>query len=196
MIGAVTVFCGSSDRWTPGTFEAARELARSCAAAVAARLWRRWAGPHGRTGPRAVLAAGGEVVGADSPGPARSRGGEATLTELMVTEGLRERKALMDTRGDAFAALPGGLGTLEEILEVMAPQAARLSPEAHRRPDLDGFYQPAMEPDPAGHRHGLHQIRVPRSLVSGPGRRRAAPLPRGVCSPRLCPQVALTPGSP
>ena len=78
--------------------------------------------------------------------------GETTVTELMVTEGLRDRKAIMDTRGDAFVALPGGLGTLEEILEVMALKQLGY----HRKPiavlDLDGFYRAAVEPDPAGHR--------------------------------------------
>ncbi len=39
--------------------------------------------------------------------------------ELIVTEGLRERKAVMDARSDAFIALPGGFGTLEEILEII-----------------------------------------------------------------------------
>ena len=39
--------------------------------------------------------------------------------ELIVTDGMRERKAIMEARGDAFIALPGGLGTFEEIFEII-----------------------------------------------------------------------------
>lgn len=42
-----------------------------------------------------------------------------TCDELIVTEGMRERKAIMDARSDAFIALPGGFGTLEELLEII-----------------------------------------------------------------------------
>ena len=42
-----------------------------------------------------------------------------TCDELIVTEGMRERKAIMDVRSDAFIALPGGFGTLEELLEII-----------------------------------------------------------------------------
>jgi len=142
VIGAVTVFCGSSDRVAAGYFEAARELGEK----LARRRWRLiyGGGGLGLMGAlaRAVLGAGGEVVGVIPKALLDLGVGEDTVTELMVTEGLRDRKAIMDTRGDAFVALPGGLGTLEEILEVMALKQLGY----HRKPiavlDLDGFYQP------------------------------------------------------
>jgi uncharacterized protein (TIGR00730 family) len=65
--------------------------------------------------------------------------------ELIVTEGLRERKAIMDARSDAFIALPGGYGTLEEVLEIITLKQLRY----HNKPiiilNLDGFYQPLLD---------------------------------------------------
>jgi len=68
---------------------------------------------------RAVHAAGGRVVGVI---PERLRDLELAYEdadELIVTQTMRERKALMEERADAFIALPGGFGTLEELIEVM-----------------------------------------------------------------------------
>lgn len=62
--------------------------------------------------------------------------------ELVITEDLRDRKARMDAEADAFVALPGGLGTYEEILEVLNLKYLRY----HEKPVIflnkDGFYEP------------------------------------------------------
>jgi cytokinin riboside 5'-monophosphate phosphoribohydrolase len=64
--------------------------------------------------------------------------------ELVVTETLRERKAEMDARADAFVALPGGFGTLEELLEVLTLRQLRL----HDRPvvlvNVAGYWEPFL----------------------------------------------------
>jgi uncharacterized protein (TIGR00730 family) len=64
--------------------------------------------------------------------------------ELVVTETLRERKAEMDARADAFVALPGGFGTLEELLEVLTLRQLRL----HDRPvvliNVAGYWDPFL----------------------------------------------------
>lgn len=63
-----------------------------------------------------------------------------TCDELIVTEGMRERKAVMDARSDAFIALPGGFGTLEEILEIITLKQLKY----HNKPiailNVNGFY--------------------------------------------------------
>ncbi|NLY74746.1 MAG: TIGR00730 family Rossman fold protein [Firmicutes bacterium] len=63
-----------------------------------------------------------------------------TCDELIVTTGLRERKAVMDSRSDAFIALPGGFGTLEEILEIITLKQLKY----HNKPvviiNVNGFY--------------------------------------------------------
>lgn len=60
--------------------------------------------------------------------------------ELIVTEGMRERKAIMDARSDAFVALPGGFGTLEEVLEIITLKQLKY----HNKPvvilNTAGFY--------------------------------------------------------
>jgi hypothetical protein len=65
--------------------------------------------------------------------------------ELLVTEDMRTRKAEMDARADAFLVLPGGIGTLEELLEIWVARTLRM----HDRPvvvlDPDGLYAPLRE---------------------------------------------------
>ncbi|MCX7615063.1 MAG: TIGR00730 family Rossman fold protein [Clostridiales bacterium] len=65
--------------------------------------------------------------------------------ELVVTKGMRERKAKMDHRSDAFIALPGGYGTLEEILEIITLKQLRY----HNKPivilNINGFFNHLLE---------------------------------------------------
>ena len=100
-------------------FTAARELGEK----LARRGWRLvyGGGSVGLMGvlSRAVLAGGGHVTGVIPKALLDLGVGERGVSELIVTDGLRDRKAIMDERGDAFVALPGGLGTLEEVLEVL-----------------------------------------------------------------------------
>jgi uncharacterized protein (TIGR00730 family) len=79
---------------------------------------------------RAVHAAGGEVFGAIPRSLVERELAYGPADEMVVTETLRERKAVMDARSDAFIALPGGFGTLEELLEVLTLRQLRL----HDRP--------------------------------------------------------------
>ncbi len=140
MIAAVTVFCGSSNAVEPKYFTAARELGEK----LARRGWRLvyGGGSVGLMGAlsRAVLAEGGHVPGVIPKALLDLGVGERGVSELVVTDGLRDRKAIMDERGDAFVALPGGLGTLEEVLEVLTLKQLGY----HTKPvvvlDLDGFY--------------------------------------------------------
>jgi len=66
----------------------------------------------------AVLAGGGEVIGVIPRGLFRSEIAHQGCSELRVVSSMHERKALMTELADAFVALPGGLGTFEELLEV------------------------------------------------------------------------------
>jgi uncharacterized protein (TIGR00730 family) len=115
----VCVFCGSARGAHPGYAEAARALA---AELVQRRLGLVYGG--GSVGLMGVLAdaclaEGGEVIGV-IPGPLASPELAHTgLTDLRVVGSMHERKALMGALADAFVALPGGLGTLEETLEIL-----------------------------------------------------------------------------
>jgi uncharacterized protein (TIGR00730 family) len=88
----------------------------------------------------AVLAGGGEVIGVLPRGLARKELAHNGLTELHLVGSMHERKARMASLADGFVALPGGLGTLEEILEILT--WAQLG--IHRKPvglvDVGGYW--------------------------------------------------------
>lgn len=78
---------------------------------------------------RGVHASGGKVVGV-LPQFMKSKDIEyAEADELIVTRDMRERKAIMDDRADAFIALPGGVGTLEELMEILSMKQLQLNPK-------------------------------------------------------------------
>ncbi len=142
MISAVTVFCGSSSTVAPRYFAAARELGEK----LTRRGWRLvyGGGGVGLMGvlARAVLEGGGHVTGVIPKVLLDLGVGDPTVSELVVTDGLRDRKAIMDERGDAFVALPGGLGTLEEVLEVLTLKQLGYHRKAIAVLDLDGYFDP------------------------------------------------------
>ncbi|OIO02198.1 MAG: Rossman fold protein, TIGR00730 family [Desulfovibrionaceae bacterium CG1_02_65_16] len=88
----------------------------------------------------AALAAGGKVVGIIPKSLQRKEIAHHGLTEQYVVGSMHERKAMMSERADAFIALPGGLGTLEELCEILT--WAQLG--FHKKPcgllDVGGYY--------------------------------------------------------
>jgi hypothetical protein len=116
---SLCVYCSSSDRLDAKYAAVATELG----AELARRQWTLVYG-GGKTGlmgavARGVKAAGGRVVGV-IPEFMKVRELEFTeADELISVLTMRERKMLMETRADAFVALPGGWGTLEELLEIL-----------------------------------------------------------------------------
>ncbi|WP_405236366.1 LOG family protein [Lentisalinibacter orientalis] len=116
---SICVFAGSSSGTRPVYASAAEELGR----AVAERGWRVVYG-GGRVGlmgvlADAALAAGGEVIGVIPEALLRKEVGHRGLTDLRVVQTMHQRKALMSELSDGVVALPGGLGTLEELFEIL-----------------------------------------------------------------------------
>jgi hypothetical protein len=140
----IAVFCGSSER--------AQGVHRLAAAALGAELAERghtliYGG--GRTGlmgvlADAALARGGTVRGVILRDFIEADVHHAGLHELTEVSDMRARKAGLDVRADAFIALPGGLGTLEELAEILSFRKLGL----HHRPlvllDELGFYAPLV----------------------------------------------------
>ena len=159
-IHAVTVYCSSSSDIAPGFFTAGRALG----AAIAHTKWTLVYGGN-RIGLMAAVAdaardAGGKVIGV-TPQLLVDHGiADDHCDELVVTAGMRERKALLEQRRDAFIALPGGLGTFEEIFEIIVGRVLGY----HDKPvvilNVDNYYGPLL----AAIEHGIeHRFIRPRS---------------------------------
>ena len=114
---SLCVFCGSS----PGARPEYRDAARAFGARLAARRIRLvYGGGHvGLMGvlADAALSAGGQVVGVITDGLQAREVGHTGLPDLRVVPTMHDRKALMASMADAFVALPGGAGTLDELFE-------------------------------------------------------------------------------
>lgn len=91
-----------------------------------------------------VLAEDGEVIGIIPKSMLDREWGRHDLTELHVTETMHQRKALMAQLGDAFLALPGGIGTLEEFFEIWTWRTLGYHAKPVGLLDVDGFWSPLL----------------------------------------------------
>ena len=144
-IRSVCVYCGSSAGVDPAHVSVATELGEVLAAAGVKLVYGGASvGVMGALA-NAVLAAGGEAVGVLPRGLFRREVAHTGLTELHEVGSMHERKQLMFDLADAFVALPGGLGTLEELAEVTT--WAQLG--IHGKPiavlDVGGFWTPLLD---------------------------------------------------
>ncbi|MDD3181739.1 MAG: TIGR00730 family Rossman fold protein [Alphaproteobacteria bacterium] len=144
-IESVCIYCGSSVHVAP----AYKQIAHNVGTALARHNLRMifGGGSIGLMGitADAALAAGGEVIGI-IPEHIRSHEIQHTgLTELVVVDSMHIRKSLMAERSDAFVALPGGFGTIEELFEILTWKQIGL----HTKPILiynaSGFWDPMLE---------------------------------------------------
>ncbi len=116
-VRAVCVYCGSGHGENPAYAEGAQVLGRALAEANIGLVY--GGGGLGLMGEvaRAALEAGGEVTGIIPEFLTEREHMLRDVTDLVVTADMHERKKLMFERSDAFVALPGGIGTLEELVE-------------------------------------------------------------------------------
>ena len=139
-IKSICIYCGSS----PGRLEAYAEAAIAVAEALVSRNIRLVYGGAsiGIMGLVAdqVLKLGGQVVGVIPKGLAHKEVAHQQLTELHITQSMHERKMRMAELADGFIALPGGIGTLEELFEIWT--WAQLG--IHNKPcgllNVEGYY--------------------------------------------------------
>ena len=144
-MAAICVYCSSSTAIDPAyvdlAAEVGAEIARrghslvsgggdlSCMGAVA----------------RAARAGGALTVGVIPAGLLELEVGDQDADELLVVDDMRTRKGLMDARSDAFLTLPGGLGTLEELLEVWVARFLGMHAKPVVALDPDGLFAPLRE---------------------------------------------------
>ena len=138
----IVVYCGSSSGNNPHFSEAAKALGR-------------WIGENGHTlvyggagkglmgdVSTSALEARAKVIGVLPDVPRIQARRQQGLTEYIETKTMAERKSTMIEMGDAFVALPGGIGTIDEITEVMALSSLDITPCPIVMYDTDGYYQP------------------------------------------------------
>jgi uncharacterized protein (TIGR00730 family) len=140
----VCVFCGSNHGVRPEYTEVARAMGT---ALVAGGIDLVYGG--GRVGlmgvvADAVLDAGGEVIGVIPDHMSDREIAHFGLTDLRIVGSMHERKALMYELSDGFVALPGGLGTLEELFEITTWSQLGLHAKPTGLLDVDGFYAPLV----------------------------------------------------
>jgi uncharacterized protein (TIGR00730 family) len=144
-MATVCVYCASSESIDAGYVELAREVGGRLAVGGHALV-----SGGGRVSMMGAVAAAARAGGAHTVGviPEHLVPYEVADTEadeLLVVETMRERKREMDDRADAFLALPGGIGTLEELFEVWTSASLGM----HGKPvvvlDPDGFYAPLWD---------------------------------------------------
>ena len=137
---SVCVFCGASAGSNPAYREAAIALGRTLAERQLTSVY--GGGAVGLMGivADAALAAGGEVIGVIPESLRSLEIGHNGLTRLEVVDGMHARKARMAELSDAFIALPGGLGTLEELFEVWTWGQLGYHAKPLGLMDVNGFY--------------------------------------------------------
>ena len=136
----ICVFCASAPGASPSYLDTAAELGRRIAERGCGLLYGgAIVGAMGAVADGA-LAAGGQVVGV-IPDVIKEREIEHRgLTELHVVRTMHERKALLSSRADAFVALPGGYGTLDEFIEIVTWAQLRLHAKPCVLVNTGGFY--------------------------------------------------------
>ncbi|ADZ71157.1 TIGR00730 family Rossman fold protein [Polymorphum gilvum] len=145
VLKSVCVYCGSGTGENPAYKRAASDFGTALADAGVALVY--GGGSVGLMGTvaKATLASGGSVTGIIPHFLEKREVMLRDVSDLIVTEDMHERKRLMFQRSDAFVALPGGIGTLEEVVEMMT--WAQLG--QHRKPvllaNIDGFWSPLLE---------------------------------------------------
>jgi hypothetical protein len=136
----ICVFCGSADGAVPEYLATARELGRRIAEKKYGLVY--GGATVGAMGALAdaALAAGGEVVGVIPEIIMDREIGHRGVTELHVVRTMHERKALMASRADAFVALPGGYGTMDEFIEIVTWAQLRIHAKPCVLVNVDGYY--------------------------------------------------------
>jgi len=143
-LAALCVFCGSSMGLRPAYAEAAAELG-----ALLAQEGIQLVYGGGNVGLMGVVAkscmeSGGEVIGIIPRALFKKEHGNQAITRLEVVSSMHERKSRMSELSDGFVALPGGIGTFEELLEVLTWSQLGI----HRKPvaviNVGGYFNPLL----------------------------------------------------
>ncbi len=140
VIESVCVFCGSRQGLSPAFAEAAMEMGRTLAARGIRLVY--GGGSVGLMGilADACLEAGGEVTGVITRHLMSREVGHAGVTKLIQVDTMLERKSRMAEHSDAFVSLPGGIGTLDELFEMLTWTQLHLHEKPNGLLNVEGYY--------------------------------------------------------
>jgi uncharacterized protein (TIGR00730 family) len=138
----VAVFCSARDNLAPAFVHAARDIGTLLATRRIGIVY--GGGGGGLMGELATAAlhAGGRVTGVIPRSMVEAEKAHRGVSELIVIDTMHERKQIMADRADAFLALPGGVGTLDEIFEAITWNQLAIHDKPVGFLDVDGFYAP------------------------------------------------------
>lgn len=144
MISSICVYCGSNQGNRSVYAEVAKQFGQALAEKNITLVY--GGGQVGVMGivADAVLHHGGKVIGVTPDFLVEREVHHQELSELIVTKTMHERKQIMADLSDAFVALPGGLGTLDELFEILTWHQLHI----HRKPvallNVDGYFSPVL----------------------------------------------------
>ena len=143
-LSTVCVYAGSSPGARPAYVEAAAGLGEAIAGRGLGLVY--GGGDVGlmKAVADAAMGAGGAVVGVIPRTLLEREIGHGALTELLVVETMHERKLAMAERADAFIALPGGIGTVEELVEALTWTQLGVHDKPCAVLDVEGYWQPLL----------------------------------------------------
>ena len=141
-IGRLCVYCGSSEGTDPRYRAAAAALGAGLAARGIELVY--GGGRNGLMGVAAdaVIAGGGQVTGIIPVHLEHREAAHRGISDLVVVTDMHERKRVMAERADAFAVLPGGVGTLDETIEILTWRQLGLHDKPLVLADLHGYWAP------------------------------------------------------
>ena len=144
MMKRVCVYCGSRDGDDPAFANAAEVVGAGIAAHGMGLVY--GAGDVGLMGrvANSAMKAGGEVLGVIPEHLMAREVGKADVSELIVVKTMHERKMIMFERSDAFIALPGGPGTLDELIELLTWRQLGLHDRPAHLLNLKGYWDPLI----------------------------------------------------
>jgi uncharacterized protein (TIGR00730 family) len=140
----ICVYCSASITLEPDFHSAAAELGHQMAVRGDTLVY--GGGNLGLMGEvaRSIHAGGGRVHGVIPQALVDREQAYILSDELIVTADMRSRKAEMERRADAFVALPGGIGTLDEVFEILALRQLKITPKPLVMLNQNGFYTPLL----------------------------------------------------
>ncbi len=164
----ICVFCGSHTGNDPSYERLARDVAERIVTAGYGIVY--GGGTIGLMGIVAdtALALGGDVVGVIPEALTRTEGAHQGLTELHVVGTMHERKALMERMSDAFVALPGGFGTMDEFCEMLTWRQLHIHDKPVGLVNHRGYYDALLELFDSMVRTGFIDPEIRRLFVEAP----------------------------